>query len=163
MSTRERPQTRIPREQIHPRIPADLRKRLRAYSGAKGASESSVVQTALTRYLDDANDGPLIMRRLDRLNRSVARAHRDTNVAADAFGVFVQLWLAHTPRIAEEEKTDAERSALARFARFVDHVAAKVAAGPPLLRELAPESMPDEADDPSAGAAGGPTRKAGRS
>lgn len=127
---------RVKRTQIHPRLPADLGKRLRAFASGKGASQGSVIQAALTKYLDDANDGTLIMRRLDRLSRGVARAHRDVRVVAEAFAVFVQVWLAHTPRIPDAEKTKAERVALARFAQFTEHVAARIASGRSVVADL---------------------------
>jgi hypothetical protein len=131
------------RQQIHPYVPPELRKRLRIFAGRKGVSESAVAQTALLRYLDDSNEGPQIMRRLDRVNRQVARVHRDVDILAEAFSVFVQLWLAHTPRLPESEMAAAERSALSRFSQFLDHLAAKVATGRSFLDDIAPEDGPE--------------------
>ena len=90
---------RAPRTQIHPRLPAELGDRLRDVARGRGASQGSVIQEALARYLDTSKDDQVIIRRLDRLYRSVARLQRDMNVVAEALTVYVQVWLAHTPRL----------------------------------------------------------------
>ncbi|HEV3193039.1 MAG TPA: hypothetical protein VGY54_21175, partial [Polyangiaceae bacterium] len=55
----------------------ELAKRLAEYSAASGVASSTVVQAALQQYLDRTSDTALILRRLDRLGRADARAHRD--------------------------------------------------------------------------------------
>ena len=137
------------RSQIHPRLSADLGKRLRTFAAGKGSSQNSVVQAALVKYLDDANDGTLIIRRVDRLARAVGRVHRDVTVLADALAVYVQVWLAHTPRIADGDRPAAERVALARFAQFTEHVAARVASGKSVMTDLARGADGPEDDDPT--------------
>jgi len=137
------------RTQIHPYIQPEVRKRLRIYAGRKGVSESAVAQSALIRYLDDTNESALIIKRLDRLSRGLGRAQRDVEVLSEAFAIFVQLWLAHTPRLPDAERPAAERSALARFSQFLDHLAGKVASGRTFVREVSPddESAPAPAAD----------------
>ena len=137
----------VARSQIHPRLSADLGKRLRTFAAGKGSSQNSVVQAALVKYLDDANDGTLIIRRLDRLSRAVGRVHRDVTVLADALAVYVQVWLAHTPRIPDSERAGAERVALARFAQFTEHVAARVASGKSVMADLARRTDGPDDDD----------------
>ena len=131
------------REQIHPHLPAELRKRLRTYAAGKGASQASVVQAALDKYLDGGIDANLILRRLDRLTRGLGAVHRDVRIVADAFAVFVQVWLAHTPRIPDGDKARAERAALARFAQFTEHVAMRVASGRSVLADLGRDAESD--------------------
>ena len=140
---------RGPRTQVHPRLTADLGKRLRDFAKGKGASHGSVVQDALTAYFDGTSDSAVILRRLDRLYRSFARVQRDVNVLAEAFSVFVQVWLAHTPRIDEPDRAKAERTALARFEQFAEHVSMRVGAGKWTLDELARRAGPDDDDAPT--------------
>jgi predicted transcriptional regulator len=139
---RERPK----RAQVHPRLPEDLSKRLRTFAGGKGASQSSVIQLALTRYLDDANEAAVILRRVDRLARAVTRVHRDVVVVADALAVFVQIYLAHTPRIPDEGRAHAEEDALVRFDHFWKHVCAIAVSGRSVLDDI----VRDEARDADA-------------
>jgi hypothetical protein len=117
-------------------LPRALRTRIRQYAAKKGISESSVANAALIRYLDDANDGPLILRKLHRIDRNLERSRRDSDVLSEAFAVFVQLWFAHTPRLDDDEKPTAEHSALQRFSEFAEHVSEKVAGGASFLSDL---------------------------
>jgi hypothetical protein len=128
-------------------LPAALRKRVRVYAAKKGVSESSVTNAALLRYLEDANDVPLLLRKLERLDRKLAGVRSDTDVLSEAFAVFVQLWFAHTPRLADAEKPGAEHSALQRFGEFAEHVADKIAAGASFTAELRKTEIADEGTD----------------
>jgi hypothetical protein len=141
---------RTRRRQVHPYLPTDLGTRLRAFAAGKGSSQGAVIETALTRYFDDANDGPAILRRLDRLARAVGRAHRDVTIVADALAIYVKLWLAHTPPVIESDRTKAERSAAVRFAQFGDAVVAKVASGRSVVADFAPAPEPDPPPSPRA-------------
>lgn len=125
-------------------LPASLRKRVRVYAAKKGVSESSVTNAALLRYLEDANDVPLILRKLERLERKLAGVRSDTDVLSEAFAVFVQLWFAHTPRLPDVEKPAAEHSAMQRFGEFAEHVADKIAAGASFTSELRKADVGDE-------------------
>ncbi len=133
------------RDQIFPYLAPALRKRLRLYASRRGATESSVVERALIDHLDgDVTDRALILRRLDRQTRGLATVQRDVELLAQGFGVFVQLWFAHTPRIEEGSRAAAEREALRRYSQFLDHVVSEIAAGRRFARE-APAEEPDEA------------------
>jgi hypothetical protein len=133
--------------QIHPRLPRELVGRMRGYASGKGASQSAVIQTALEKYLADANDATMVIRRLDRVSRAVGGLRRDVGVVADALGVFVQVWLAHTPRIADADRPGAEKAAHARFAQFTEHVASRFASGRSFMSELVRDA---DLDDPEA-------------
>lgn len=152
MSARAGESSRVPprRIQVHTRLPPDLSGRLRTFASGKGSSQNSIIQKALKRYLDDNLDGPLILRRLDRLSRAVTRAHRDVTIVADALAIFVQIYLAHTPRLLDSEKPSAEKAALERFAQFTEHVSAQVASGRSVIKALARETATDSEDPPDA-------------
>jgi hypothetical protein len=128
-------------------LPAQLRKRIRQYAAKKGVSESAVANAAILRYLDDANDGPLILRKLQRIDRNLERSRRDGDVLSEAFAVFVQLWFAHTPRLVESEMGSAETSALKRFREFADHVSDKIAGGASFISDLLREEPPRASDE----------------
>jgi hypothetical protein len=125
-------------------LPSSLRKRVRVYAAKKGVSESSVTNAALLRYLEDANDVPLLLRKLERLERKLSGVRSDTDVLSEAFAVFVQVWFAHTPRLADSEKPAAEHSALQRFGEFAEHVADKIAVGASFTAGLRRADIVDE-------------------
>jgi hypothetical protein len=121
-------------------VPVALRNKLRQYAAKKGVSESSVNHAALARYLDDTNHDHAILRKLDRIERNQERGQRDSDFFVEAFAVFVQIWLAHTPRLADADKPSAEQSALKRFREYAEHVAEKVAEGGTFLADLVREN-----------------------
>jgi hypothetical protein len=52
------------REPVKGHVPSALRKRVRQYAAKKEVSESSVTHTILSRYFDDTNDVPVLLRRI---------------------------------------------------------------------------------------------------
>jgi hypothetical protein len=132
------------RDQIFPYLTPALRKRLRLYASRRGSTVSSVVERALTDYFDgDVTDRALILRRLDRQTRGLTTVQRDVELLAQGFGLFVQLWFAHTPRITDDLRAAAEKEALRRYSQFLDHVVSEVAAG----RRFARDASLDQPDD----------------
>jgi hypothetical protein len=125
------------RQQIYPCITPALRRRLSLYASKKGTSYSSVVESALTQYLDaDASDRALLLRRLDRVGQDLTALERDLDVLSHAFGIFLQVWLAHTPPIDEGMKRTAEQSARERYGRFLDHLAAEAVKSESFIRQV---------------------------
>ncbi len=143
------------RPKIQSYMSPELHKRVRTYAAAQGASESALVQAALAEYLDrDQKDNVLIMRRTDRLTGASLRHERDLAVSSEAFAVFVQLWLGYTPELADSDRDSATRSALRRYQKFVDHVAAKLAAGSRLASDVFREEPAPTARDAADAASG---------
>lgn len=142
--------------QIRSWLPTALRQRVRLYAARRGATESSVVESALNEYLDhEITDRALILRRLNRLDRQILTFQRDFDLLSQAFGVFVQVWFAHTPQIPEAGRTAAEQTALKRYTRFLEHVSRQLEDGTRFARELAPDAEPDtEVREQSAGGTG---------
>jgi hypothetical protein len=133
------------RAQIFPWLTPSLRKRLRAYAAKRGATESSVVESALLQYLDaETTDRALLLRRLDRVGTGLSTLHRDFDIVSQALGVFFQLWFAHTPRIPDDAKAAAEQIALKRYDQFLDHVAAQIMGGQRFAQEIARDVGPSE-------------------
>jgi hypothetical protein len=122
-------------------VPVALRNQLRQYAAKKGVSESSVNHAALARYLDDTNHDHAVLRKLDRVERNQQRGQRDSDFFVEAFAVFVQIWMAHTPRLADADKPAAEQSALQRFREYAEHVAEKVAEGGTFPADLVREDV----------------------
>ena len=91
---------------IGTRMRLDLRQRLAGFCAASGLTESAVISSGVEQYLVGTSDLALLLRRLDRFDRALARMHRDEQLFMQAFGVFVRLWFAHTPPVAEENKAE---------------------------------------------------------
>jgi len=111
-------------------------KNFKSYCNKNNVSQSSVVEAALQEYLDDHSDIKLLLRRLDRQSRHLDRLERDMGVLSEAFGVFVQLWFAHTPRLGETEKKSAEKEAWGRYSQFVEYVSKQITGGHRFVDDL---------------------------
>lgn len=134
------------REQIHPYVDREVRRRLRAYCAAKDVTETAVVEAAVRDYLDDSRDSVQIMRRLDRLTRADQRLQRDLDVLSEAFGVFVRLWCSYVPEIGAAEKEAANRLAASRYQSFLDLVAQQFGGGHRLVDLVVRESVADSSE-----------------
>jgi hypothetical protein len=121
-----------------------LRERLAAYCAASRVTESAVVCEALEKYLDRTGDLELILRRLDRQSRALDRLERDVDMNSQAFGLFVRLWFAHMPRIAQEARAAATASAEARYRRFLDRLAQLIARGGRFIDDLTQDRIADD-------------------
>jgi hypothetical protein len=149
---------RIMRAQIHPRLPADVTKRVRTFAAAKGSSQSSVIEAALASYLDDSGERAVILRRLDRLSRAIRKVNRDVTIVADALSIFIQVWLVQTNRIPDHERVRAEQNAEKRFAHFKEQLAGRMATGRSFIGDLVREGRiagDDVMDEPDPSAGGG--------
>jgi hypothetical protein len=145
------------RVRIHPFVDRELAKRLAEYSAASGIASSTVVQAALRQYLDRTSDTTLILRRLDRLGRADARAHRDLELLSEAFAVWVKVWFAHTPRISDDAKESERRTAESRFAQFIKCVVERFTGGHRFLDDLPREVLADEVELANLAAGAPPT------
>jgi hypothetical protein len=120
--------------------------RVNQYCLAMGVSESAIVKSSLDQYLGTTADAKVLLRRLDRLGRAVARSQRDLQLLSHAFGVFTRLWLAHTPRLQEEAKPGARVDAESRYRQFVEHVSEEFSGGRRFLDDLSREVVADDAE-----------------
>jgi hypothetical protein len=137
---------RLLRKRLHPYVARELRDRLAQYCAAGDVTESAVVEAALRQYLDRTSDATLLLRRLDRLGRAVARLQRDLALQSEAFAVFVQVWFAHTPAMAADSRTPAQAAAEQRYEKFVDYVAEQFSGGHRFLDDLSRETLADEGE-----------------
>ena len=92
------------RVRLQPYVDGALAERLDQFCAATDVTVSAVVVAAIRQYLDGTSDATLVLRRLDRLGRALARNHRDVELLSEAFAVFVRVWFAHTPVIPESGK-----------------------------------------------------------
>lgn len=123
-----------------PYLSIQLAAQFKRYCKVRNVTESAVIEAALAQYLDDSSDRLLLLRRLDRQQRAIGRLARDLNALTEMTGVFIQLWMAHTPEIPTEQKAAAQQSGLARFHKFLDHVGAGLGQG----HRFADDILPDE-------------------
>jgi len=134
------------RVRLLPYVEGVLAERLAQFCAASDVTVSAAVVAALRQYLDGTSDAMLVLRRLDRLGRALARNHRDVELLSEGFAVFVRVWFAHTPVIPESGKKSARASAETRYRQFVEHVAEQFSGGRRFLDDLPHEAIGDEGE-----------------
>jgi hypothetical protein len=139
------------RKQIHPFLPPELRDRLALHAANKRVSQSRIVESTLTHHLDgELGDRVVILRQLERLVREANNHKHDFEILSQAFGVFIRLWFAQTPRLADDVKIGAEDRAHKRYAQFAEHVSELVASGRSFAADFVTEKsnqVPGDAQD----------------
>jgi hypothetical protein len=140
--------TKVRRTRVCARISVSVRDRLAKYCAASGISERAVIENALRQYLEGSSDFALLLRRLDRLDRELARDHRDLEVLSEAFGRYLRLWfVAHAPGAAESGKAAARAGAESAYKKFAEHVGEQFRLGHRFLDDLPREAL--EGQEPS--------------
>jgi predicted DNA-binding protein len=129
------------RVRLLPYVEPELAERLDKFCAASDATESAVVGAAIQQYLDGTSDATLLLRRLDRLGRALARSQRDIELLSEAFAVFTRVWFAHTPTVPEDGKKLARTMAESRYRQFVEHVIEQFSGGRRFLDDLPRESI----------------------
>ncbi len=131
------------------RIPADLGDRLGREAERRGVTQTALVEAALRGFLTpeaaDRRDEVLI-RRLDRITRSLGRLSRDHVVISETLALFVRYFLVVTPPVSDDEQDAARALGLERFEYFVTQLAERIAGGRTLLNDVLDEIRPAERD-----------------
>ncbi len=134
------------RVRLQPYVDAPLARQLDAYSAATGKTTSFVVQAALRQYLDRTDDKVLLMGQIARLRRAWEHTPRDRELHMEAFALYVKLWLAPTPQIADSAKDYARTTAESRFAEFQEYLVEQYEGGRRFVDDLPREELADEAE-----------------
>jgi predicted transcriptional regulator len=118
---------------------------LDALAARRKVSKSQIVEAALAAFLspDGADQREAaIVRRLDRLTRTVERLERDVSIGNEAMALFVKFWLTTTPPLPEEMREAAQVSGKERYDGFVDALARRLAKGKTLTKEVSEDKEP---------------------
>lgn len=79
-------------------------------------------------------------KRLDQLDRRLARTERDVGIGIETLAVFIRFWLATTPALPEPAAQAARAKAGERYDAFVTALGRRLAKGPRLRQEI-PEDV----------------------
>ena len=102
-----------------------------------------IAEAAIASFLspDDAERREAIVaRRLDQLDRRMARTERDIGIAVETLAVFIRFWLATTPALPEPAAQAAKAKVGERYEGFVTALGRRLAQGPKLRQEI-PEDV----------------------
>jgi hypothetical protein len=143
------------RKNIHPYLSDDLYARFKRFVSATGATESSIVESALTEFLDQTSHKRLLLKQLGGLGRNMERIDRDLSIVMETLAAFVQIWMVHNPKPSEAREELQRKTAGPRFTAFQKFVARQLGGGRRFLNDVVQEpSVPAaEGDEPDGGTA----------
>lgn len=109
------------------------------YAGRRDHSLSLVAEAAIASFLSpDAAERQeaATTKRLDQIDRRIARAERDIGISVETLAVFIRFWLATTPPLPEPTRGAAKAKAGERYDAFVAALGRRLAQGPKLRQEV---------------------------
>ena len=124
-------------------------KALAEYAARRAQSRSLVAEAAIASFLSpDAAERQeaALTRRLDQLDRRMARLERDLGIAVETLAVFVRFWLTTNPPLPEPAQAAARAKAGERYDAFVAALGRRLAKGPRLRQEIS-EDVPADASN----------------
>ena len=136
--------------QISVYLDPDLVKVLLAYAARREQPTSLIAEAAIASFLSpdaDERREAAIAKRLDQIDRRVARLERDVGIAVETLALFIRFWLTTTPPLPEPAAQAARAKAGARYDNFVAALGRRLSQGPKLRQEI-PE---DVGESPSCG------------
>jgi len=122
---------------------------LAEYAARRAQSRSLIAEAAIASFLSpDAAERQeaALTRRLDQLDRRMARLERDLGIAVETLAVFVRFWLTTNPPLPEPAQAAARAKAGERYDAFVAALGRRLAKGPRLRQEIS-EDVPADASN----------------
>lgn len=120
----------------------DIMKALAAHAARRGHSLSLIAEAGIASFLSpDAAERQeaAIVKRLDQLDRRLARLERDLGISVETLAIFVRFWLTTTPALPEPAAQAARAKAGERYEAFVAALGRRLATGPKLQQEISEE------------------------
>jgi predicted transcriptional regulator len=123
---------------------------LAEYAARRAQSRSLVAEAAIASFLSpDAAERQeaALTRRLDQLDRRMARLERDLGIAVETLAVFVRFWLTTNPPLPEPAQAAARAKAGERYDAFVAALGRRLAQGPKLRQEVSEDVPADPSNE----------------
>ncbi|MET4725916.1 putative transcriptional regulator [Bradyrhizobium japonicum] len=122
----------------------DVMKALSAYAARREQSLSLIAEAAIASFLSpdaDERREAATAKRLDQIDRRIARLERDVGISVETIALFIRFWLTTTPSLPEPAAKAARAQAGARYDNFLAALGRRLNQGPKLRQEI-PEGCP---------------------
>jgi len=120
---------------------------LSAYAARRGQPMSLIAEAAVASFLSpdaDEQREAAIAKRLDHIDRKIARIERDVGISVETLAMFIQFWLTTSPSLPEPAARAARAQAGARYDRFLAALGRRLNAGPNLRQEIPEEGIENQ-------------------
>ncbi|CDX24413.1 conserved hypothetical protein [Mesorhizobium sp. ORS 3324] len=137
--------SRKKKAQISVYLDGAIMKMLADYAARRELPQSMVAEAAIASFLSpdaDERREAAVTKRLDHVDRRLARQERDIGIAVETLAVFVRFWLTTTPALPEPAAQAARAKAAERYEAFVAALGRRLAKGPKLRQEIAEDIDP---------------------
>ncbi|TIO77125.1 MAG: CopG family transcriptional regulator [Mesorhizobium sp.] len=137
--------SRNKKAQISVYLDEAIMKMLADYAARRDQPQSMIAEAAIASFLSpdaDERREAAIAKRLDQVDRRLARQERDIGIAVETLAVFVRFWLATTPALPELAAQAARAKAAERYEAFVAALGRRLAKGPKLRQEISEDIDP---------------------
>ncbi|MBV1825398.1 ribbon-helix-helix protein, CopG family [Komagataeibacter oboediens] len=117
---------------------------LTAHAARRDLSLSLVAEAAIASFLSpdaDERREAAMSRRLDRLDRQVARMERDLGISLETLALFIRYWMTVSPPLPEPAAAAARAQGAERYEAFVAALGRRLSRGPFFRHEI-PEDVP---------------------
>ncbi|NVN03268.1 MULTISPECIES: CopG family transcriptional regulator [Asaia] len=117
---------------------------LTAHAARRDLSLSLVAEAAIASFLStdaDERREAAMSRRLDRLDRQVARMERDLGISLETLALFIRYWMTVSPPLPEPAAAAARAQGAERYEAFVVALGRRLSRGPFFRHEI-PEDVP---------------------
>ena len=125
-------------------------KALAEYAARRAQPRSLIAEAAIASFLSpDAAERQeaALTKRLDQLDRRMARLERDLGIAVETLAVFVRFWLTTNPPLPEPAQAAARAQAGERYDAFVAALGRRLAKGPKLRQEISEDVLADSSNE----------------
>jgi predicted transcriptional regulator len=121
----------------------EVMKTLSAYAARREQPMSLISEAAIASFLSpdaDERREAAIAKRLDQIDRRMARFERDLGISVETLALFIRFWLTTTPPLPEPAAQAARAQAGARYDNFVAALGRRLSQGPKLRQEIPEEA-----------------------
>ena len=118
------------------------------YAARREQSLSLIAEAAIASFLspDTAErQEAVVVKRLDQIDRRMARMERDTGISVETLALFIRFWLNTTPALPEPAQAAARAKGAERYDSFVAALGSRLVRGPKLRQEI-PEDISGQSD-----------------
>ncbi|ASP73319.1 CopG family transcriptional regulator [Sinorhizobium meliloti] len=118
----------------------DLKHRLADFADRREQSASLIAEAAIASFLSpdaDERKEAAIVKRLDRLERSLLRIERDLEITNETLVLFIRSWLNSIVPLPENAQVVARVKGAERYEKFIEALGHRLAMGTRIRQELA--------------------------
>jgi hypothetical protein len=126
------------KRKISVRLSEEIVERLEAAAQRPGASKTTIVESALDRFLDpgaETVDNATLLRCLDCMSRQLEKVEHDLRIVNETVAFHARYHLAITPPLPRSQQRAACALGLERFEEFAAQVGRRIHLGMPLIQE----------------------------